>query len=346
MRAALILISIVTVVVGSVGALWSLQRQQTPMIETQAKLTHVSLRLNGPLDATHAGEIVALRSELFERAGLSVELKPSGPDADPIASVASGSDIFGVARGDTFLVARSKGVPIVAFAAGYLESPVVFYVLEKSGIHTPLDFIGKRVVRHAGQDTAIIYDAVLANLNISRSQIREISTSADLMSLSKGDVDVLPGRVGDESYVLQQKGVAFNVIRPSDYGIHVPGTVYFTSEKIIRNRPGLVQKVLDAIIAGWKITYADYTKSVPLISAFDENSLGSDQILYVLKAQRDTVLPLGRRFTEFDDRQWKMLRDILIDERLIRDSDSIDLSTAINYDFLKEAYRKPISFGQ
>jgi ABC-type nitrate/sulfonate/bicarbonate transport system substrate-binding protein len=345
MRPAIIIVSISILLAGSAGVLWSFQRQPTQAVEVPAKPASISLRLNGPYDPTHAGEMVAARSGLFERAGVHLELKPGGPDADPIAGVVSGADTFGVARGDTFLVARSKGAPIVAFAAAYLESAVAFFALEKSGIHTPQDFVGKRVVRQAGQNSATIYDAVLANLNISRGLIREISTGVDINQLINGDVDVRPGHIGKESYLLQQKGIPYNIIHPSDYGIHVPGTVYFTSEKIIHGHPSLVQKVLDAIIAGWKSTYADYSKSVPLITAFDERTLTPDRVLFELKAQRDSVLPLGRRFTEYDDMQWKLLGDILINERLIHDADSIDLSKAVTYEFLREAYRKPISFG-
>jgi hypothetical protein len=38
--------------------------------------------------------------------------------ADPIDSVERGADTFGVARAHSFLLARGKGVPITAFAAG------------------------------------------------------------------------------------------------------------------------------------------------------------------------------------------------------------------------------------
>jgi ABC-type nitrate/sulfonate/bicarbonate transport system substrate-binding protein len=346
MRPVIVLTSIIVVTAVSIAALWSFKRPGTLLVEAPPKLTNVSLRLKGPFGPTCAGEMVAFRSGLFQGVGLNLVLEPGGADADPITSVVSGADTFGVVRGDRFLVARSKGAPIVAFAAGYLESPVGFYVLEKSGIHTPQDFIGKRVVRLAGQDTALIYDAMLAHLHISRSQIREAAKGADISELINGNVDVWPGHVGREAYALQQRGISFNVIYPSNYGIHVPGTVYFTSEKVIRDNPSLVQKFLNAVIAGWNMTYADYSKSVQLISAFDEKLLPPDRVLFELKAERDTILPLGRRFAEFDETQWKMLRTILINARLIHDEDSVDLSRAVAYDFLKEAYRKPISFGK
>jgi ABC-type nitrate/sulfonate/bicarbonate transport system substrate-binding protein len=344
MRPPTVFLSIVVVLAIGTGALWSFQRSDTSPKESRPNPDSVSLRLNGPFEPRYAGELVARQSGIFERLGLHLDLKPAS-DANPVTLVSNGTATFGVTRGDIFLVARAKGAPIVAFAAGYLESPVEFYVREKSGIHTPRDFIGKRVARQTGHDTAMIYDAMLARLQISPGQIREISTGTDITAFLNGEVDVWPGHVGKDSLVLQQKGVAYDVIRPTNYGIHVPGTVYFTSEKIIHDHPELVQKFLVAIIAGWNLAYADYTKSVPMILALDEKGVASDQVRFELKDQRDNVLPLGRRFTEFDDSQWKMLLNILIDARLIHDSDSFNLSRAVTYEFLREAYRKPISFG-
>jgi ABC-type nitrate/sulfonate/bicarbonate transport system substrate-binding protein len=332
------------VAVASIGIFWLHQRTTAQSIDASTKSNEISLRLNGPFSPQYAGVMVAATSGLFERAGLGLEIKSVRADTDGTTLVSSGVDTIGIARSDEFLVARFKGAPVVAFAAGFLESPVVFYVLEKSGIHTPLDFIGKRIVRQAGQDTAIVYDALLAKLQISRGQIREVSKESNIAALIDGSLDVLPGHVGIESYDLQQQRIPYNVIYPYDYGVHMPGTVYFTTEDTIRSHPFLIQKFLDAVIAGWKLTYADYTKSVPLISAYDVKALPPDRVLFELKEQRDVVFPLGRRFTEFDDTQWKSLRDILINERMI--DDTIDMSKAVNYDFLREAYRKPISFGK
>jgi ABC-type nitrate/sulfonate/bicarbonate transport system substrate-binding protein len=345
MRNTIIIFSIIVAAISSIGTSWLFQRATTQSINKPIKPSDISLHLNDPFGPVHAGEMVAVRSGLFNLQRVHFELKPRDAETGAIASVVGGADTFGVARGDSFLLARSTGAPIVAFAAGYLESPVAFYALEKSGIHTPADFIGKRVARFAGQDTVLIYDAMLEKLQISRSQIREVSTAADISALMNRDVDVWPGHIGREGYVLQQRGISYNVIRPSNYGIHVPGTVYFTTEKIIHDHPSLVQKFLNAVIAGWQSTYTDYSKSVPLISSFDEKVLTPDRVLFELKAQRDTVLPLGRRFGEYDDTQWKQLLGVLINERLIRDPDSVDLSKAVNYDFLREAYRKPITFG-
>lgn len=333
--AAILVIAVVAIAV----VFWNVDDKSSEVLSGP---TSVSLRLNGPFGPKYAGDIVAARANIFERNGVHIEFRESGDAVDPISSVVNGVDTFGVADSISFLNARAKGQPIVAFAAGFLEDSIVFYALEKSGVRAPQDFIGKRVGRRAGTDSAILYDALLKNIGLSRSQIRESATETDLDALLNDRVDVIPGRIGQEGFLLRQKDVPYTVIRVSDYGIHIPDTVYFTTEKLVSDRPSLVQRVLQGILAGWAMTYADTAKSVPLIVAAGKN-LTPEQVQFELAAQRDFVMPLGRRVAEFDEQQWKQLRAILTSARLM--DGSVDLKRAINYDILKEAYRKPISFG-
>ena len=71
--------------------------------------------------------------------------------------------------------------------------------------------------------------------------------------------------------------------------------------------------------------------------------LANDQVRFALDAQRDLVRPVARRVGEFDEFQWKQLRIILLNERMIRET--ANMPNAIDYSFLREAYRKPFSFG-
>ncbi len=335
-----VMAAILVAAIAAIGVyLWSAADKRGGIISKSAS---ASLRLNGPLGTKYAGEIVAARAKIFERNGIDIELHEGGEGIDSISAVISGADTFGVTDSISFLNARDKGQPIVAFATGFLENAIVFYALEKSGIRAPQDFVGKRVGRRAETDSAIIYDALLKQVGLSRSQIGENATETDLDALLNDKVDVIPGRVGREAFLLRQKDIPFVTIKISDYGIHVPDTVYFTTEKMVRDRPSVAQRFLQAIIAGWTMTYADPAKAIPLIVSAGKN-LPSEQVQFELAAQRDFVMPLGRRVAEFDDRQWKQLRDILTSARLM--DGSVDLSRAVNYDILKEAYRKPISFG-
>lgn len=332
-------VCVVTVLVAVAASFWKFAGGNGEIKSTNVS---IALRINGFFGARSAGEIVAERAKIFERNGVDIELRESGVGIDSIASVASGKEAFGVTDSISFLNARLKGIPIIAFAAGLLESSVVFYSLEKSGIRSPKDFVGKRVGRRPGTDSAILYDALLKNAGLARSQILESATETDIDALLNDRVDVIPGRVGQEGFLLHQRGVAYNVVRISDYGIHIPDTVYFTTEKIASDRPSLVQRVLQGIIAGWAMAYADTAASVPYIVAAGKD-LKPEQVQYELLAQRDFVMPLSRRVGEFDEQQWNQLRAILTGARLM--DGSIDLKPAINYNILKEAYRRPITFG-
>jgi ABC-type nitrate/sulfonate/bicarbonate transport system substrate-binding protein len=329
-------VAIAALAAGMIAINRSGERSATP-----SKSETAVLLVEGPLGPQYGGEIFAMHAQPSGRSQMRFELKPLPPGSDVIQAVVGGKGDFGLATGIEFLTAASKGAPIVAIGAGLLESPVAFYVLENSKIHTPRDFIGKRVGRQAGNDTAIIYDAVLENLGLSRSQVQEVPVEDDVNALVGGKVDVLPGYVGNEGYLLRQKGVAYNMIVPADYGIHVPGTVYFARAETLRERPSTAQEFLGAAIAGWNAVYSDYSKSIPSIAT--ATGISPDRVRFAVDAQRDRVRPVARRVGEFDEFQWKQLRIILLNERMIRET--ANMPNAVDYSFLREAYRKPISFG-
>jgi ABC-type nitrate/sulfonate/bicarbonate transport system substrate-binding protein len=298
---------------------------------------NVSMWFPSAFNPGFAGELVALKAGLFEQEGLNVKLHAGDARADPLSSVTGDDDAIGVVGAERFLTARAKGVPVVAFAAAFLKSTVVFYALERSDIRSPFDFLGRRVGYQPGQETAIIYEAMMNRLQVARSKVQEIRVGADISPLLDGRVEVLPGHVGAEAYTLTNNGIGYQVVSPLDYGLNVPGTVYFTSEHMIRNHPDTVRRFLRAVIAGWELTYSDERRSVPMIVANDAAALNSKMVSFQLEQQRDRLRPSGVRIGDFDETQWRLLQSILIQQRLI--TNPIDLADAITFEFLRDAYR-------
>jgi ABC-type nitrate/sulfonate/bicarbonate transport system substrate-binding protein len=328
------------VVIALVAVLAARTKRDSPAeVPSQSKVTAdpVSVRLSGPFGSGFAGEMVALGAGLFAREGLSVTLRPSDGYTDSLSHIVAGEDTFGVASAEHFLTTRAKGAPIVAFAAGFLKTTVVFYALDRSGIRSPFDFVGRRIGYQPEQDTAIIYRAMMDRLQISRSKVQEIPVQVDASQLLDGRVEVLPGHVGVEAYSLTRTGKAYQVVSPPDYGLHVPGTVYFTSERTIRDHPDIVRRFLRAVIAGWELTYADEQRTIPLIVAFDTPALSMDMVHFQLEHQRDSLRPYGTRFGESDESQWRLLEDILIQQGQIKDP--INLTSGVTAAFLRDVYR-------
>lgn len=301
-------------------------------------IASASVRLSGPFDPQFAGEMVALRAGLYRANKLRVDLESGASQLEPIRDVAEGRDTIGVASPALVLSARAQGVPLVAFAAGYVESPVVFYALKDANVHAPADFVGKRVGYQSDRGTAIIYEAMLNKANLSRASAQEVKVSSDFSPLISGRVDVWPGHVGVESYALISRGIGFDVINPDEYGVHVPGSVYFAREDTVRDHPDVIERFLQATLGGWRLTYADYDKSVSLVSGFNPDRLPSDFVRFKLEEQRSHLRPLGSRFCEFDNDHWRALQAILVQQRRLQEP--LDISKAVTYVFLQDAYRK------
>jgi len=286
----------------------------------------------------HAGDVAASLNEK----GLQITLRPGGTDIDAVGEVMAGRSTFGVISAIRFMLARERGAPIVAFGAEFLDSPVAFFSLDAAKINSPTDFQGLRIPRRQRSDAAIIYDAVLANLGISRGAIKEKDEAGSVSMLLDRSIDILPGALATTSYALKKLGRSYRVLQPADFGIHVPGSVYFTSESTLRDHPSVVGAFLQQVISGWKMIYAGEGSIYQVVAS--AVGMPIDQVEFELKAQRNLVLPVERRIAEFDELQWKQLRIMLLQERLVREE--TDFSAAVDYSILKDVYRPPLSYGQ
>jgi ABC-type nitrate/sulfonate/bicarbonate transport system substrate-binding protein len=328
-RAALIVVMVAAV-------LMFLQSQGRAPKAGSAPLT---LCLDGPFNPAHAGALVALSKGIFARQGLDLQIRAAG---DSLARVTSGEDTIGLASAESFLIAREKGAPVLAFAGGLLETPVVFVALESARIHTVADLPGKRVGVAPGETSEIIYRALLARAQVSPNKIEEI-IGAELDALLAGVVDLVPGTAAT-LFSLKQRGIAFTTIKPPNYGIHVPGTVYFVQEQTVRSRPALIRDFLKGLLAGWDTAYGDLDAAAKALLALASDGLTHDGVLYILSQQRELLRPPARRIAEFDLVQWRALRDILLRQKLLRHP--VDLSNAVSLAFLEDVYRKPLTFGR
>src|ERR1700691_5818620 len=128
----------------------------------------VTVRLKWYNQAQFAGFYVAQAKGFYKAAGLDVIIQPGGPDFPAVQMVAGGNEQFGVTGADQILIARSKGVPVVALAVIYRRNPFVLFSLQKSGIKTPADWAGKKVGVKIGGNEELIYRAVMPKPGIEK----------------------------------------------------------------------------------------------------------------------------------------------------------------------------------
>src|ERR1700689_4216916 len=216
----------------------------------------VTVRLKWFNQAQFAGFYVAQDKGIYKAAGLDVNIQPGGPDFPAIQMIAGGNEQFGVTGADQILIARSKGVPVVALAVIYRRNPFVLFSLAKSGIKTPADWVGKKEGVKIGGNEELIYRAVLAKAGIDKSKVDEIPVKFDMTPLLTGDIDVWPGYLINEVVAAQEKGFPVNIVYPSDYGIDLYADPLFTTEAVLKAKPDMVRNFVGATLKGWNAAIA------------------------------------------------------------------------------------------
>jgi ABC-type nitrate/sulfonate/bicarbonate transport system substrate-binding protein len=209
-------------------------------------------------------------------------------------------------------------------------------VRRDSNVKSIADFAEKTVAYDAGDPTSIVLDALLAKNGFSKSKIREIAGQRTVAALIARKIDILPGRIGDESRLLEQMGQPFDQINPDSFGLHVPGSVYFIHEDTLKHEPDIARQFLRAIIRGWDTAYQKNTEDLQGISTALQIA-DLDTIRQILDRLRPLLRPSGARFAELDPTNLNTALSILVQQRLI--SSAPRLADAINFDVTKDVYR-------
>ena len=103
----------------------------------------VTLQLKWVTQAQFAGYYVAADKGFYEEEGLTVEIKPGGPDIAPTQVIAGGGADVVLDWMPSALAAREKGLPLVNIAQPFKSSGMMLTCRKDSGIATPADFAGK-----------------------------------------------------------------------------------------------------------------------------------------------------------------------------------------------------------
>ncbi|RXG99322.1 nitrate ABC transporter substrate-binding protein [Bradyrhizobium zhanjiangense] len=298
---------------------------------TASRAAAVKLLLDGPYGARFAGELAASRQGYFS-SRIEVSAQPEDPD---FVQTIARQHAIGVTSGQKFLLASWRGVPVTAFAASFLDTSVAIFTLEASGLRRPADLVGKRVGYRRASEGDVVFDAMMAQLGLPRSQITKVPGRDSFEALRAGEVDAIITAIDDPS---NSAFVKLNVIKPQDYGIHVPGLVYFASNGLVHEQPSMIADILQGLIRGWQFTYADYARSVPVLAGAGPARLSPERLKFELQQQRPLVLPTGGRIGDYDESRWRTLRDILIFAKL--GEEDVPLAQTVNYQFLRDVYRR------
>lgn len=300
--------------------------------QTAAELDKVTVRLKWLHQAQFAGFYTADQKGFYEKNGIDVTINPGGIDFPAIQMVAGGSEQFGVTAMDQIIIAREKGVPVVALVVIYRQSPFVLFSLEESGITQPKDFIGKNVGVKLGGNEELTYRAMMKGANVDTSQVEEVPVKFDISPLLTGQVDVWPGYSINEPITAEEKGFSVNLIWPTDYGVDLYADALFTTEEMIKNNPDLVKRFVVATLQGWNYAYNNPDEAVSYTLVYSD-TLTKDHETSMMKASLPLLKPDDKPIGTIDVKVLEGMHELLLENGYIKKS--IDLEKAYTTRFLQ-----------
>ncbi|OYQ32506.1 hypothetical protein CHU95_17095 [Niveispirillum lacus] len=224
-------------------------------------LTPVRLQLKWTHQFQGAGFYLALERGYYREAGLDVSIIEGGPTIDAVERVARGEADFGVGSAG-LLVERVKGRPIVALAALMQHSPFVLLTRTDTGPPHVHALPGHRLMLETHAEELLAY---LAAERVPVGMLTIVPHSGSVDALIKGEVDAITAYTTSEPYDLRAAGIPYQVFSPRAAGIDFYGDTIFTSDRMIREAPAVVQAFRKASLRGWREALADPAAAIDLI---------------------------------------------------------------------------------
>lgn len=279
-------------VVATLGLAW-LAAALTPGVAHAGDA--VTVQLKGPHQAQFAGLYVADAKKFYRAEGLDVRHREWRlGDRSPIEQVVSGAADFGITSQAQFLVEREKGARIVAVAAVYQRSPVVFFALKRSNMTHPRDFAGKTIAFAPTHEVSL--QAVLKRFGMDVKDLKRAPYGFDLAPFYRGETVIWAGHATNQPVEARLAGHEVTVIVPDDYGVHGYDDILFATEELVRRKPAVVERWVRAALRGWRYAIEHVDEATTITCALNE-TLKRDKQAAVLLASvpliRSGDRPLG-----------------------------------------------------
>ena len=252
-----------------------------------AKPIKIRLKLNWKYQFEFAGYIAAKEKGFYKKAGLDVKIIEYDK-GNTIDDVLKGKADFGVADSEIFTYIL-KRKPVVLLANFFKKSPLVLAV--KPSILFPKDLNNKVLLCGATDITLTSVGLLIKKFHIHFKKIIKKKGAYTIRPFIEGKVDAIPIYITNQTYLLNEAGVAYNIIDPSNYGIFAYSGNLFTSRKFLKNHPNVVKKFVQASIEGWQYALSHKKEIAKIIFTKYSSRKSLRALLFEANMLEDVIMP-------------------------------------------------------
>ena len=299
----------------------------------------VSVQLDWLVRGNHAMFFVARDKGYFAKEGINVTAIRKGTGStEALKLVANGNADFGFADLPTLQVARSQHLPVVTLAAVNQESPLAMISIKaKHPMSKPSDMKGMNIGVHPSGSTYVFLKAFFAKNGLDLAKFKQSTVSPPYENmLILGRVDVVPGYIDAEVPELEAKAGgpgSLSILLGADYGYDAYGSGLFTSEKMIADKPDVVQRFVKAYLQAFAFTVEHPKEAVAIVVKANPEYKGKEDTL-LAQLDADIKSTFFSAYTKqhgigaISDKQWTATAQGLKEQGML----PADFSSAGGYD--------------
>lgn len=284
-------------------------------IKTVNGLTPITLQTDWYPQPEMGGFYEAQRQGLYRQAGLEVTIEPGGPTIVGEQMVATNAAQFAMGSSDKVLTSVSQGIPLVAVAATMQQDPQGLMVHAASAVKTFADLEGHTIAAKPGSTW---FQYLLKRFALKN--VREIPATYSVANFLEDPNYIQQAFVTSEPYFAEKAGAPVRTMLISSTG-YQPYRVIFTSRRFMMEHPELVQRFVDASMAGWKAYLADPTMVDAELQKLNP-ALNPDQMKFSIETLKARHFVDGDGTPEshmghFTRERWETLYRQLVDLKVI-----------------------------
>jgi len=277
-------------------------------------LVKVSYQTGWLAQGEHGGLYQALATDLYRKAGLDVDIRMGGPQMNIMSLFLAGNVDF--VEADTFgtLNLLSQSLPGVAVAAYFQKDPRILISHPGTGNDTLAALKGKPIyIATVGRQT--YWQWLKAKYAFTDEQARPYTFSLAPFLADKRVS--MQGYVTSEPFAAKQAGVDPVVHLLADSGYDNYSSVTLASPKMVKERPEIVQRFLDATAKGWEsYLHGDPSPGNALIQKQNPD-MGSDKLAFAIESIKkygivETAETKSLGIGTMSEARWKRFYDEMV----------------------------------
>ncbi len=247
------------------------------------ELKKVTLQLSWLDQFQFAGYYMAKEKGFYEELGLDVEIKPFEFGIDIPKDVNDGKIDFAVGR-ETLILERIKNPNIVALYALFQSTPLILMSTKESGINHINDFSNKRIMTTIDDASEVSLKAMISSNKIKPENLTFLKHTHNIDDLINKNTDVISAYISKSPYILQEKGVEYNIFDPKKYDFDMYSDMLYTNQNLINYDLNMVLLFKKASLKGWEYAYSNFEESVNVIyDKYNTQNLQKEELLYEAK---------------------------------------------------------------